>query len=177
MDSSLHRDDRSSTELLVQGIVHAWNRGDVDEFVGFLAEDVHWDDPAMPEPAEGRGAVAGFARSMFEAFSPLTYSVDGAVCVSEDGSRCAVPWRMQGTNTGWLRPPGFGPTFRAIDVRGVDVLEIRNGLVQRIATHFDTVRAAEQLLGWRIKPPVGSARERAAVVLQRGLAWFIRRGR
>ena len=69
-------------------------------------EDVVWIDPALDEPAIGRGAVADFARSGFVAFPDLVFSELGEPAIAADERAAYVPWLMTGTNTGPIDPPG-----------------------------------------------------------------------
>jgi steroid delta-isomerase-like uncharacterized protein len=159
-------------------LLAAWNARDLDGFVGMLSEDVEWHDPTMPRPpARGRAAVREFAEAVIEAFPDFRYELDGPICVAPDGSRVAISWRITATNERPLRPMGYAPTGRRIDVQGVDVLEIRDGKVARIRTAFDPVVAAEQLLGIGLRPVPGTLRAGIALAVQRCLAWVARRRR
>ena len=59
-------------------------------------------------------------------------------------------------------------------MNGVDVLDIRDGLVVRILTAFDPLPVAEQLLGLTLRPTPGSWRGTLAVGIQRTLAVLAR---
>jgi steroid delta-isomerase-like uncharacterized protein len=157
-------------------LLAAWNDRDIDRFVAMLSEDIEWYDPAMPQPpARGRAEVRAFAESVLEAFPDFHYDVEAPICTAADGSRCAIIWRISATHTKPLRPMGYAPTGRRVNLEGVDVLDIRNGLVARIRTAFDPVLAAEQLLGMRLRPAPGSLRGACASFIQRILAWIARR--
>ena len=156
-------------------LLAAWNDRDVDRFVGMLAEDVEWYDPAMAQPpARGRAEVKAFADSILEAFPDFRYDVDGPMCAAADGSRCAIIWRISATHRNPFLPLGYAPTGRRLEMEGVDVLDIRNGEVTRIRTSFDPVVAAEQLLGMRLRPMPGTWQAAFAVTTQRFLAWIAR---
>jgi len=156
---------------MVQRLVDAWNARDLDGFIGLLAQDVEWYDPAMPEPpARGRAAVRDFAEGVLRAFPDFTYEVQPPICSAPDGSRCAIVWRISASHLHALQPPGYAPTGRRADIEGVDVLDIRDGQVARIFTAFDVLSAAEQLLGMKLRPSPGTWRGRFAVTVQRMLA-------
>jgi ketosteroid isomerase-like protein len=155
-------------------MVDAWNSQDIDTLLGFLTDDVVWTDPAMPAPCEGRAAVAEFSRSVLRAFPDFQYSIRGPICTSIDGQHCAVPWRIVATHTDRLEPPGYGPTGRTASFEGVDLLTFAGDKISRIETLFDVLVPAEQLLSLRIRPPVGTVRERIAVLLQRLRAAWLR---
>ena len=157
-------------------LLDAWNARDIERFVGLLSEDVEWYDPGMVQPpARGRAAVRQFVEEVLEAFPDFRYEVDGPVCASDDGSRCAIAWRITATHSKPLRPLGFAPTGRSVDMRGVDVIDVEDGKIARIRTAYDPIEAAEQLLGMPLRPVPGTWRARLAVVAQRFLAWIARR--
>ncbi len=166
--------DASATDV-AQKLLAAWNARDLDGFEALLADEVEWYDPAMPEPpARGRAAVRAFAESVLEAFPDFRYEIQPPICTAQDGSRCAIVWRISATHARPLRPLGYAPTGRKATIDGVDVLDVRDGKVTRIFTAFDLLPAAEQLLGRRLRPVPGTWRARCAVAAQRFLAFFAR---
>ena len=163
-------------EEIVKELLAAWNARDLDGLVALLAEDVEWYDPAMTDPpARGKEAVKAFSESVLEAFPDFTFEMVPPLCSSSDGSRCAFRWRITATHSRPLRPMGYAPTNRTATMEGVDVLEIRDGKVAAILTAFDPLPAAEQLLGMKLRPAMGTFRGWMAVALQRLLAFFARR--
>ncbi|RJQ56689.1 MAG: DUF4440 domain-containing protein [Actinobacteria bacterium] len=166
----------AAAEDIARSLLAAWNARDLEAFVALLAEDVEWYDPAMPQPpARGRPAVRAFAEAVLEAFPDFEYEVQEPLCSADDGSRCAIVWRISATHLHPLRPLGYAPTRRKADFDGVDVLDIREGKVTRILTAFDLLPAAEQLLGLRLRPVPGTWRAKGAVAVQRAVAYFARR--
>ena len=165
-----------SAEALAMQLLEAWNDRDLNAFVELLHEDVIWYDPAMPAPpARGRAAVRSFCETVLRAFPDFTYTVRGQVCVSSDGARCVVPWKISATHSDWMRPPGFAPTGQRVELDGVDLIDVVDGTIVRIETYFDPVPAGEQLLRLRIRPAPGGILERTAVLIQRARAGWIRK--
>lgn len=142
----------------------AWNSRDPERVAERVAPDVVWIDPAMPEPARGREAVAQFARDSFTTFPDLTFEEPGEPALTPDALVAYVPWRMRGTNTGPIDPPGFAPTGRVIVVDGIDVWRFRDGLIWRYEAVYDFAALVAQL---GLGPPRGGAAERAFVTAQR----------
>ena len=70
--------------------------------------------------------------------------------------------------------PGFAPTGRPVEADGVDLLELRDGLVCNYVGFFDARGMAQQI---GVLPASGSRAERLAVMLQRLGARIGRRGR
>ena len=161
---------------LARRLVDAWNARKLDDFIGLLAADIEWYDPAMPEPpARGRAAVRAFAEEILRAFPDFTYEIQPPICSAPDGSRCAIVWRISASHLHAFGPLGYAPTGRQGIIEGVDVIDIRDGRVVRILTAFDVFSAAEQLLGMKLRPAPGTWRGRFAVAVQRLLARGSRR--
>lgn len=171
--------DRSQASVIVDAVLEAWNARDLDRFTSLLTEDVYWHDLGMLHPpAVGRDAVRRFSNTVLRAFPDFRYEIRPPICVSDDGSRCVVPWTIAATNSGPYEPPGLAPTGRRVRFSGFDYMEFRDGLVARIETRFDPADAIAQLLGFAPVPPAGSWRERCLVWVQRIVAaWARRRGR
>jgi hypothetical protein len=165
----------SRTEDVVRRVLAFWDARDLDSFAACLTDDVEWYDPAMAEPpARGRAAVREFAEAVIRAFPDFRYEVLPPMCVSSDGTRCAVNWRIRASHIRPLEPLGYAPTGRRVEIEGVDVLDLEGEKVKRILTAFDPLPAAEQLLGMHLRPAPGTWRAWVAVQVQRGLAWLAR---
>ena len=167
--------DRTEVPQRVEAILRVWNARDIEGLLAFMTPDVYWHDLGMPSPpAVGRDAVRRFCESLLRAFPDFAYEIRGPLCIAEDGSACVVPWTISASQSGPFDPPGFAPTGRSVRFSGLDYFEFRGDLVARIETRFDPVEPIEQLLGWRVRPPSGSWRERCLVWVQRGLAAWLR---
>lgn len=71
---------------------------------------------------------------------------------------------MCGTNTGPFDPPGYAPTGNSIDLPGIDVWQMRNGLIWRYRAVYNYSLIARQL---GLSPPRGGRLEQLAVHAQR----------
>ena len=150
----------------------AWNSRDPGDVLALCTEDVYWQDPLTGGREQGAAAVRGYLESLWGAFPDMELEwVEPPLC-SLDADRLACRWRMTGTMLGPLEPQGFAPTRRRLDAEGVDVFELRAGLVQSYEGFFDA-RAMAQQLG--LLPATGSAAERVAVAAQRITARVARR--
>jgi steroid delta-isomerase-like uncharacterized protein len=150
----------------------AWNSRVPDEVVGLCAPGVAWNDPLVEEPTRGTEAVRRYLESLWGAFPDMELDwVEPPLC-SLDAGRVACRWRMTATMLGPLEPQGFAPTGRGLDAQGIDVFDLRDGVVQGYEGFFDA-RAMAQQLG--LLPATGSAAERVAVAAQRITAKVARR--
>jgi steroid delta-isomerase-like uncharacterized protein len=142
----------------------AWNSHVPEQVTSLCVEDVTWDDPLTERPERGRAAVAEYLREVWRAFPDLEFSWPESPYASVDRERLALHWHASATMLGPIDPPGFAPTGRRAEFDGVDLLELRDGLVCDYTGFFD-VRGVAQQVG--AIPASGSAAERVAVALQR----------
>jgi steroid delta-isomerase-like uncharacterized protein len=142
----------------------AWNSRVPEQVTSLCTDDVVWDDPLTERPERGRIAVAEYLRGVWRAFPDLEFSWPEGPYTAFDGEKLALHWHVSGTMLGAMDPPGFEPTGRRFEIDGIDLLELRDGLVCAYTGLFDA-RAVAQQIG--AMPASGSAGERLAVALQR----------
>ena len=123
------------------GIVATGAPGYVDDFV------------AIGE-IRGHDAVRAFFRELFAAFPDFTMTIDRIVA---DDTVAVVQWHAAGAFTGGPFQ-GIAPTGRRAEIRGVDVMEVADGLVQRNTIYYDGATFARQI---GLLPGLGSRADRA----------------
>ena len=148
-----------------------WSSHDADLIEPLVTDDIVWLDPALPEPARGVEEVKEFMRTSWAAFPDLSFT-PGPMWLDPHEDSMTWAWRMEGTNSGPLEPPGFAPTGRRIDVDGIDVWDFADGRIERYRAYYDMALVARQL---GVMPSPGSRGERVGVMLQRAQARFARR--
>jgi steroid delta-isomerase-like uncharacterized protein len=141
----------------------AWNRLDGDALTSLCTEDIEFFDPAIGT-VHGREAVADWVRACARAFPDCHFEELEPAYLSRDRPKALSPWRMTGTNTGPLDPPGFAATGRPFAVDGVDHWWFRDRLVERYRADYDLNGALRQL---GLVPQPGSRGEKLLVSLQR----------
>jgi steroid delta-isomerase-like uncharacterized protein len=142
----------------------AWKSRVPERVTTLCTEDVLWDDPLTEQPERGRAAVAEYLRAVWRAFPNLEFSWPEGPYASFEREKLALHWHVTGTMLGPMDPPGFAPTGRRAEHDGVDLLELRDGLVCAYTGFFDARGVAQQI---GVMPASGSAGERVAVALQR----------
>ena len=142
----------------------AWNDHDAAAMADLVTDDVVWEDPALPGPVRGPAAVQDFMREAWVAFPDLRFDDGKHPHRSAAGDQVAWRWRMWGTNTGPIDPPGFAPTGRTIDIDGVDLWELRDGRIARYRAFYDFNALAVQL---GLAPAPGSRMEKGMAAVQR----------
>jgi len=112
--------NRDEAVQMLEAIAAAFDRHDLDEIMGYFADDAVFEGPRGTDPWGTRFVGAAAIREAFAArFSGIPdvrYQQDSHVV---DGDRGASEWTLSGTTTGGER----------IEVRGCDLWTFRDGEV------------------------------------------------
>lgn len=144
---------RKAVEQHVRSYIEAIGRRDVE------ALGAHWSEDGVEDLVpigilRGREEVKDFFRGVFAAM-PNAETTCLRVVAAETSA--AVEWRMTGTFDG--EPfQGVDPTGKSIDVRGLDLIEIEDGLIVSNTAYYDNMAYARQV---GLMPPLDSGAERA----------------
>jgi steroid delta-isomerase-like uncharacterized protein len=141
----------------------AWNDREPETLAALCTADVEFFDPAIGT-VHGRAAVAEWVRACMTAFPDYRFEEPEPPLPSRIPGKAIAPWRMLGTNTGAVDPPGFAPTGRPVVIDGVDHWWFRDGLVARYRADYDSQGVARQL---GLMPARGSRAERSLARMQR----------
>jgi steroid delta-isomerase-like uncharacterized protein len=130
---------KSAKDLAREAFEHLLRR-DIESVEPYWAEDAVDDFVAIGE-VRGRRAIADFFRSTFAAFPDFELQVQRIV---GDGDVAVVQWHARGTFTGgpFL---GIEPTGRSVSIRGVDVMEWREGQLVHNTIYYDGADFARQI--------------------------------
>lgn len=118
-----------------------WAPGGSDDLVGLAT---------LSAPNE---VVAYFA-DVFAAVPDLRFDI---LSITEQDDRAVVHWRMRGRFDGIGAMMGLAPNGRQIDVQGLDLLTVRDGLIVSNTAITNALEMARQLA---LLPPQGSRREK-----------------
>jgi steroid delta-isomerase-like uncharacterized protein len=124
--------DMNDTKKMLEQILDAFNRHDLDAIMEFFSEDCSFDFPRGPEPwgqrfigkAQVREALAG----RFKGIPDVHYG-DDRHWISADGNTGVSEWTLTGTNTSGI----------SLNVRGCDLWEFRNGKVIRKNSYWKII--------------------------------------
>ena len=144
---------RKALENHARSYFDALARRDVDGMVE------HWKEDGVIDLVplgilRGRDEISAFFREMFAAFPDAATTVTR---VAAGQNEVAVEWRMSAHFTG-APFPGVEPTERAIELRGVDMIEIADGKNVSNTAYYDGMAFAR---GVGMLPPQDSGAERA----------------
>lgn len=84
------------------------------------------------------------------------------VATTADADRCALQWRLRGTFCGSAPLYGIRPTGAPLELEGVDVFSVRDGLIVGNDAFSDTMEFARQI---GMLPPRASRQERLSTSL------------
>jgi steroid delta-isomerase-like uncharacterized protein len=162
--------------------LEAWNTHDLDALTALVTDDIVWEDPAMfGETVHGKDEFRAFTETFFCAFPDVHFDVVGRLYLATEGVELAAPWRMTATFSGELalwgkrfgaNPPAYAPTGRRVEIEGIDLWELRDGLLSRWTILYDLFDFARQV---GLAPPAGGAMARLMVRGQRLAAPILRR--
>jgi glyoxylase-like metal-dependent hydrolase (beta-lactamase superfamily II)/predicted ester cyclase len=146
------RTGTSEAETVARRYFEAIDAHDVDAAVAMWAaggrEHVRGQIDA-PAP----DGVRAFIGDLLGAMPDLRFEL---VSTTSEGERCAVQWRLTGTFVGPGTFNGLQPTGHPLALEGVDVLTVRDGLIQSNDAFPDTMAVPRQI---GMLPPQGSAAE------------------
>ena len=126
----------------LDALAEQWAPGGIDHLYGI-------EDLKAPE------GLRRFFGEMFRAVPDFSMSVTDMVAY---GEKAAVRWAATGTFNGEGKFQGIAPTGKRIEIEGLDLLTIRDGLIQENFAYTDGMEMARQM---GVMPPLGSAPDRA----------------
>jgi steroid delta-isomerase-like uncharacterized protein len=135
------------------GIFDAVQRRDLDALARLQHDDVD-DDFVAVDVYRGKPAVRAFFEELFAAIPDFTLTTERILA---DGEHATVQWRITGTFAGgpFL---GVHATGRPVELRGIDVMHVVDGLLSDNTIYYDMLSFARQI---GMLPSAGSRSDRA----------------
>lgn len=124
---------REATKALLETYYKAFNRQDMDGFMGLLADDVI-HDINQGHREVGKAAFFRFLEQMNAYYREHIFDVE--IMTNDDGSRAATEYTVLGIymTSGPSLPPASGQTYR---LRGGAFFEIENGKISRVTSYYN----------------------------------------
>lgn len=107
-------------------INQAWNSHDIDRVLNFYSFDCVGSDVGQTTLIRGREGVRSMLEMYWKAFPDLQFTITDTVV---QDSRLVVVWVAGGTHQGPIM--NIPPTGHKVEVRGVSIIDIKDGLVIR----------------------------------------------
>lgn len=146
------RPSKVATENAARAYFDAVNARELDAAVAMWAPDGRENVRGQVDVI-GHDGVHAFLSGLVGAVPDACFEV---VSTTAEADRCAVQWRLTGTFAGPESFNGIAPTGARIELEGVDVLTVRDGLIRQNDAFADSMTFARQI---GMMPPRGSTAE------------------
>lgn len=113
-------------------ITQAWNSHDIEKVLGFYSSNYVGEDVGQAFLLRGHEGVRAMLENYWQAFPDLEFTVTDTLI---QDSRMAIIWMAEGTHQGTIM--NIPPTGHRVEVRGVSVIDIEDGLVVRAQYVWD----------------------------------------
>lgn len=107
-------------------INQAWNSHDIEKVLNFYSSDYIADDVGLASLLRGHAGLREMLQTYWRAFPDLEIAVTDMVI---EGSRVVSAWVAAGTHEGTIM--NIPPTGHRVQVRGVSIIDVENGLIVR----------------------------------------------
>lgn len=130
----------------IGSLIRAFNDHDPDGILSHFTEDVHWEDPSLPEAAVGSRAARAAVENLLHAFPDQQFDIDTLqILLDPEGRYGTSVWSWTGTMTGPIDPPGYAPTGKQAHMTGACFYEFRDGRIARHVVLYDMLGILQQL--------------------------------
>jgi steroid delta-isomerase-like uncharacterized protein len=107
-------------------ITQAWNSHDIEEVLRFYSSDYIGEDVGQAFLLRGHEGIRVMLENYWQAFPDLEFTVTDTVI---QDSRMAIVWMAEGTHQGTIM--NIPQTGHRLEVRGVSIIDVEEGLVVR----------------------------------------------
>jgi glyoxylase-like metal-dependent hydrolase (beta-lactamase superfamily II)/predicted ester cyclase len=146
------REPASEAETVARAYFEAIDARDLDAAVAMWAEGGRENVRGQVDVTAPDG-VREFIGQLLDALPDLHFEI---AATTTEGEHCALQWRLTGTFAGPGGFSGVAPTGHPIALEGLDVLTVRDGLIQANEAFTDTMSFPRQI---GMLPPLGSGAE------------------
>jgi steroid delta-isomerase-like uncharacterized protein len=116
--------------------IAAWNSHNPDKMLPVFTDDVFYEDVAFGEVSHGSAEFRKFAASEFEGVPDLELKLLRA---HVNGGHGTIEWMFSGTDKGVFK------TGKKFSVRGVSVIDVRDGRISRSLDFYDSSTIMRQV--------------------------------
>jgi steroid delta-isomerase-like uncharacterized protein len=116
--------------------IAAWNSHSPDKMIPLFTADIFYEDVAFGEVSHGSAELRKFAASEFEGVPDLELKLLRA---DVHGGHGTIEWIFSGTDKGVFN------TGKKFSVRGVSVIDVRDGKISRNLDFYDSATIMRQV--------------------------------
>ena len=159
---------KTTPQAVLTAYFDALTRHDLDAIAAAWAPDGHCHVAGQAD-ATGPDGVRAYWAELFGALPDMRVGIDELIA---EGEQVAVKWSATGTFAGPGSYQGIEPTYARLDLEGLDLFRLRDGLILREDAYTDGTTFARQI---GLLPPRGSSAEQRMAKAFNGQAKFRRR--
>ena len=132
------RQQGDEAQRVGQAWCDAWNSLDVARFSTAFTDDIFYEDVPAGITSHNTAEVRDYAQSYFTAIPDFHFDCFNAFLSDGHGS---IEWNGSGTDD---IHTGFTKTGKLFSVRGVSVIEVRDGKISRSVDYYDLATTMRQ---------------------------------
>lgn len=130
----------SDFDKFAEAYAGAWSTQDIEAILSFFADDCVYEDVALSSVNKGKQELEEFLKATFAAVPDFRIDPQAAFTC---GDRAASEWVISGTQTGPF--PGIPATSKPFSVRGVSIMELKQGKIRRNTDYWSLAEFLRQL--------------------------------
>jgi steroid delta-isomerase-like uncharacterized protein len=127
-------------EKFAQDYYAAWNLRDWEKLSSLLTDDIICEDTAEGRVVHGKQEMKAYYADTIAWSADVKFEIKSLL---SSGNRAVSEWVMSGTHTGDI--PGLKATGKNFSVRGVTVVELRDGKICRETEYWNIAAFLQQI--------------------------------
>ena len=131
---------QENKDLVVAATEQIWNQNDVSAIERFISSEFVGHDPAVAGPILGLEGYTHYYKTFATAFPDQHFTNNDVLA---EGDAVIVRWFVVGTHTGPLG--GIPPTGKKVEVHGINIVRVAQGLIVEEHMSWDTLGLMKQL--------------------------------
>lgn len=138
-----------ANKALIRRWFEAMDTGNLEIIYELLPEDYIDHNPPLPDLPGGREGIVQAVNALRHGFPDAVHTIEDQMA---EGDKVMTRVRVRGTFLGEIL--GFEPTGKVVEVRGIAVHRIANGMLVEHWAHMDMTGFVEQLGETAVPHPV-----------------------
>lgn len=134
--STKSKSANKSETAIAEKWIAAWNSHDPDTMLPLFADDIFYEDVAFGSVNHGKTELRKFAADEFDGAPDLELKLLRA---DFHGNHGTIEWTFSGTDKGVFK------TGKKFSVRGVSVIDLRDGKISRNLDFYDSATIMRQV--------------------------------
>jgi steroid delta-isomerase-like uncharacterized protein len=132
----LTRSVAGNSPSVAESWISGWNSHDANKLASLFTDDVTYEDVAFAQISHGPAELRKFAADEFAAVPDLHVELVNSSVMGDHGT---IEWKFSGTDSGMFK------TGKKFEVRGVSVITVKNGKIERNVDYYDVATLMRQV--------------------------------